>query len=140
MITGEIVAAATEKREKATYVGAPACFALEQAAKQICEAFNVSACYVVGSAMEREDWRDVDVRLIMADGDFAKEFPDADKHWEHDARWLLFVVSISAWLSKITGLPIDFQIQPQSHANERHSGSRNAIGMRFAKSTRESSI
>jgi len=84
---------------KASYIGAPACFALEQAARQICEAFNVSGCYVVGSSLHKQDWRDVDVRLIMSDDKFAKEFPDAGVHWEHDTRWLLFIVSISAWLS-----------------------------------------
>ena len=29
----------------------------------------------------------------------------------------------------LTGLPIDFQFQAQSHANARHSGQRNALGL-----------
>lgn len=68
------------------------------------------------------------MRFIMPDEDFAKLFPDAGQHWEHDARWLLLTVSISERLSKVTGLPIDFQFQPQTHANERHKGRRNAVG------------
>ena len=123
----------TTKRVKGVYIGAPACFALELACRDICDAFNGYSCYVVGSSLERADWRDVDVRFIMSDADFATLFPDAGQHWEHDTRWLLLTVSISEYLSKLTGLPIDFQFQPQTHANERHKGKRNAIGLRIHK-------
>lgn len=124
-------------RKKGIYVGAPACFALEQACRHIWEAFDspegCSGCYVVGSALSRPDWRDVDVRFILSDEQFAQTFPAAGQHWEHDPRWLLLTVSISQWLSKVTGLPIDFQFQPQTHANERHPGPRNAIGFRIGR-------
>lgn len=122
-----------EHKIKACYVGAPAIFALEQACTTINDAFgNSFGCYLVGSVLERADWRDVDVRYVMEDGAFAKLFPDAGDHWEHDARWLLLTVSISWWLSKATGLPVDFQIQPQTHANARHAKPRHALGLRFA--------
>lgn len=128
---------ANETRVKAVYIGAPACFALEQACQHICDALGGYGCYVVGSALERADWRDVDVRFILSDEEFADLFPQVlDRNWEHDARWLLLTVSISGWLSKVTGLPIDFQIQPQTHANERHSGPRNAVGLRIKKQKR----
>jgi len=126
-------------REKHIHIGAPACFALEEAIRPVCEAFGVwtgeglGACYLVGSTLERADWRDVDVRLMMPDAVFAREFPNAGDHWEHDTRWLLLTIAISEYLSKRTGLPIDFQFQPQTHANKRHNGRRNAIGIRFAK-------
>lgn len=126
------------KRRKFVHIGAPACFALETACKQINEAFGEGyGCYVVGSALERPDWRDVDIRLIMSDQDFEKEFPGAGPvergHWEFDPKWLLLTVSISQHLSAVTGLPIDFQFQPQSHANARHKGPRNAIGLRLSE-------
>lgn len=120
-------------RKKATYVGAPAIFALETACGQINEAFGGCNCYLVGSSMERPDWRDVDVRYIMDDEQFEREFPDAGQCWERDAKWLLLTVAISERLSKVTGLPIDFQIQPRTHANDRHKGSRSAIGIKIAK-------
>ena len=124
----------TIRRKKAVYVGAPAIFALEQACREINDAFGGFGCYLVGSALERADWRDVDVRFILEDEEFAKLFPNAhDFGWERDARWLLLTVSISGWLSKVTGLPIDFQIQPQTHANERHKGPRSALGIRITK-------
>lgn len=122
-----------ERRRKSIYVGAPACFALELACQQINAAFGGLGCYLVGSALERPDWRDVDVRLILTDEEFASLFPDAGRNWEFDERWLLMTVSISERLSKITGLPVDFQFQPQTHANEHHKGRRNALGLRFAK-------
>lgn len=122
-------------KKKGCHIGAPACFALEEAIRTVCEAFDAyggtGGCYVVGSALERDNWRDVDVRLIMQDDAFARVFPEAGAHWEHDARWLLLTVAISEHLSKRTGLPIDFQFQPQTHANERHTGRRNAIGLRI---------
>lgn len=108
-------------------------FALEQACKDINDAFGGYRCYLVGSALERGDWRDVDVRYIMEDEEFSVLFPNAGQQWEQDPRWLLLTVSISERLSRITGLPIDFQIQPQTHANERHTGMRSAIGLRIYK-------
>ena len=122
-----------DKPVKATYVGAPAVFALELECKNLNKAFGDFGCYVVGSAIQRPDWRDIDVRYIMEDAEFAKLFPDAGQCWEQDARWLLLTVSISEYLSKRTGLPIDFQIQPQTHANERHSKPRHAIGLTIGK-------
>lgn len=123
----------SEKRKKFSYIGAPACFALEEECKKLNAAFDGFGCYVVGSALERADWRDVDVRLILSDEEFAVLFPNAGQNWEHDPRWTLLVIAISERLSKVTGLPIDFQFQPQTHANKAHPGPRNAVGMTFSK-------
>ena len=116
---------------KTNYVGAPAYFVLDQACSQIWQAFDGFGCYIVGSSLERPDWRDVDIRFIMSDEEFATLFPHAGQHWEQDERWLLLTISISQWISKTTGLPVDFQFQPQTHANERHKGKRHAIGLRI---------
>jgi hypothetical protein len=70
------------------------------------------------------------VRLILDDEAFKREFSILD-HYEWSPRWLLFITAISERLSRQTGLPIDFQIQPRTHANTRHVGPRNAIGLRF---------
>ncbi len=123
----------TPNRHKATYVGAPKIFALELACQQVNRAFNSFGCYLVGSALTRPDWRDVDVRMILDDEEFHKLFPDAGTHWEFDPRWILLTVAISEYLSKASTLPVDFQFQPQTHANEKHKGPRNAMGMIFAK-------
>lgn len=133
----------TLKRKKGIYIGAPACFALEEALRHVCEAFNVygreqpCGCYIVGSCLQRADWRDVDVRLILHDDVFAEIFPNAGQNWEHDARWLLLTVAISERLSKLTGLPVDFQFQPMTHANKVHGRAqekpRSAAGLRVAR-------
>lgn len=122
------------KRKKGIHIGAPKCYLLELACKQVAEAFG-EHCYLVGSCLERADWRDVDVRFIMEDPAFDALFPGTlkNKTWKFDARWLLLTASISAHLAAATGLPIDFQFQPQTHANDRHKGSRSAIGLTFAK-------
>lgn len=133
----QLEAALPAVRRKATYVGAPAVFSLELACQHINAAFGgYYGCYLVGSALERADWRDIDVRYIMRDEEFAKLFPDANINpgtWENDPRWLLLTTSISAWLKAQTGLPVDFQIQPQTHANDRHKGPRSALGVRIGK-------
>lgn len=125
------------KRQKGVYVGAPACFLLEKECQFLHQAFGGFGCYLVGSALERPDWRDVDVRFIMTDEEFETLFPDAGGvercRWEFDARWILLTTAISAHLSRATGLPVDFQFQPQTHANARHKGPRNALGLIFAK-------
>jgi len=126
-------------RQKGIYIGAPACFALEEALRHVAEAFGAfgadddvfGGIYIVGSVLQRPDWRDVDVRFIMGDEAFARLFPNAGDYWEHDARWLLLTVAISERLARQTGLPIDFQFQPQSHANKHHRGPRSAVGMRI---------
>ena len=65
-----------ESPVKGIYIGAPACFALELACRQICEAFGGHHCYVVGSSLERADWRDVDVRYMLEDDAFTvREVP-----------------------------------------------------------------
>lgn len=127
----------SELKRKACHIGAPKVFLLEQACHLICEAFSDVGlgCYLVGSALERPDWRDVDVRYILADSEFAVLFPHAHMNgaWESDARWLLLTTAISEQLSRMTGLPVDFQFQPQTWANEHHTGTRSAIGIRIVR-------
>jgi hypothetical protein len=126
-------------KAKASHVGAPAIFALGQACQDLNRAFGGFGCYLVGSALERPDWRDVDVRFIMSDEEFEAEFPgtlrkDGGGVWEFDPKWIILTVSISERLAKLTGLPVDFQFQPQTHANTVHKGNRHALGMIFARS------
>jgi hypothetical protein len=124
------------KRQKMSHIGAPAIFALELECKTLNRAFGGHGCYVVGSSLERSDWRDVDVRFILPDDEFQKLFPKVDLKnpagtWEFDDRWLVMTTAISERLSRITGLPVDFQFQPRTHANRQHNGRRDAIGISF---------
>ena len=118
------------ERWRANYVPAPHYYNLNQACALINRAFPQGfGCYLVGSSLERRDWRDIDVRFIMADDDYDRLFRDGRGGWT-DALWSLLCTSISLWLSKQTDLPIDFQIQKRSKANEDNAGKkRNALGI-----------
>ncbi|TIM03933.1 MAG: hypothetical protein E5Y62_33785, partial [Mesorhizobium sp.] len=77
-------------KKKTSYVGVPAVFKLELACKHLNDAYEGFGCYLVGSALERADWRDVDVVLILDDDAFAREFPAAEIHsgaFELDTKW-----------------------------------------------------
>jgi hypothetical protein len=120
------------EREKwrANYVPAPAFFRLNHACLVVNRAFGSGfGCYLVGSALVRRDFRDVDVRLILPDSEYARLFRDPQGGWLNPL-WSLLCVTVSLWMSQGTGLPIDFQIQSQTHANEAHpGGARAALGI-----------
>lgn len=128
-------------RQKANWVGAPACFELELALYDIRRAFG--SCYQVGSSLHRADFRDVDIRCIMPDEEFDKLFPGlctpTPAGWEHDSRWLVMTTTISQWLSTRIGKTVDFQFQRASWANEHHSSHepRHYKGFRRAPSEGE---
>jgi hypothetical protein len=81
-----------------------------------------STAYLVGSATQRPDFRDVDVRVVLED----------DVYGALDR--LLNVerlsMALSAWGQIETGLPIDFQIQRMTDANVQFGGERHALGIR----------
>jgi hypothetical protein len=99
---------------------------LDQACELISKAFGDECPYLVGSAGIGNDSgspRDVDVRLMLDDDEFAAACPTRE-------RWELLCLAISTYLRDRTGLPIDFQIQRTREANERHGGSpRNPLGI-----------
>lgn len=100
---------------------------LDQACQLIAKAFGGEHPYLVGTAGlgGAERYRDVDVRLMLDDDEFATVCPTRE-------RWELLCLSIGAYLSARTGLPIDFQIQATSVANERFNGPRNPLGIQHA--------
>lgn len=73
--------------------------------------------YLVGSCLERADFRDVDVRCILPDEQFAA-LPCIDT----------LNACVSEWLRQRTGLPIDFQFQAQTDANAKYPGKRHGLG------------
>lgn len=119
-----------DKQEKwrANYVPAPHYYNLNQACALINKAFPNGQCYLVGSSLVRRDYRDVDVRLILDDDEYARRFRSPEGGWT-DAYWSLLCTSITLWLRQQTDLPIDFQIQQQTRANRDHDGKRSALGI-----------
>ena len=125
-----------QDNHRANFLGIPAFYNLNLAACVINEAFESYGTYLVGSSLERRDYRDVDVRVIMADEEYARLFPGLSGNAQVSAFWSLLCVSISEWMAARTGLPIDFQIQKQSEANEKYKVTRNAIGLFVGRVTR----
>jgi hypothetical protein len=93
--------------------------------------------YLVGSATRTEKYRDVDVRLILADDHFDAAWgPHDGDDGLGDARLRLRLMNraVSIWGQQETGLPIDFQIQRQTEANAQYpvrpGNVRNPMGLR----------
>lgn len=115
-------------------VGMPAGLYLDEFGSKIYDAFGKPA-YHVGSSLAGKTWRDVDVRLILDDAEFeAMELGNPAE--SRNAKLIALTMAWSALGEKMTGLPIDFQIQQQTHANEKYDGPRSALGLlpyRYAK-------
>jgi hypothetical protein len=98
---------------------------LDEACRPLCRTFGHPP-YLVGSAFPAVPGdgtaRDVDVRLMLDEDQFAEVCPTRD-------RWELLSMAITAYLRDRTGLPVDFQIQRADIANERFSGPRNPLGL-----------
>lgn len=90
--------------------------------------------YQVGSSIDpdrKRDWYDVDVVAILDDELWkAMGFrEDPDESDTRDEKWIALCSAFCALGAQLTGLKIDFKIQPQTWANAKHKGKpRSAIG------------
>ena len=111
-------------------VGMPAALHLEAFGRETNDAFG-HLPYLVGSAAVGKVWRDVDVRLILPDDEFDALFPGHTYPSRYDGRWGLLCAALSELARVRTGLPVDFQIQRATWANERFSRAhvRLALGI-----------
>jgi len=114
-----------EKAGRHCYVGAPQIFQLSQAVWFVDRAFGETS-YLVGSATRSVNFRDVDVRMIMGNAKFELLFGE---HGDSQATpfWSLICTSVSLYLQKQTGLPVDFQIQSMKSANARFASKEGHI-------------
>lgn len=107
----------------------PVLHRLDLACKHISEVFGgFSGPYLVGSVQERTagPGSDVDLRLILADEEYDALFAGTP-----DGFATLLDFALSAYVREMTGLPIDFQVQRMTEANDRHAGKqRNPLGRR----------
>lgn len=102
---------------------------LQEFGEHLRRAFGHMAYHVGSSLKEKSGWRDVDVRLIVPDADYAA-MGLGDPERTHDSeRWVSLVLAWSCFGKHLTGLPIDFQIQQQTYANtnEGNKGPRSAL-------------
>jgi hypothetical protein len=115
-------------------VGMPHLLHLNAFGRELHEAFGQYA-YLVGSAAVGKTWRDVDVRLMLDDPEFDTLFPNHTQPGRCDGRWSLICAAISDLGKQRTGLPIDFQIQRTTEANDLYGGQvRQALGLYLNRS------
>ena len=120
-------------------VGMPANLKLHEFGSIVLEGFEHLAgktgfvgVYHVGSSVEGKEWRDVDVLLILDEDTWkfvGMQEAGTATGFELDPVWRSLVLAYSALGHEMTGLPIDFQIQPQAWANKKFGGKhRSALG------------
>lgn len=112
-------------------VGMPAHLLLHEFGSQVWAAFGVPAFHVGSSLTQKSGWRDVDVRLILADDEYKALGLGKPNMPHHNGKWVALCLAFSALGAQMTGLPIDFQIQQQTLANEQYPREhpRSAIGV-----------
>lgn len=98
-------------------VGMPASLYLHEFGSQVWAAFGTPP-YLVGSVLRTTKWRDVDVRLILDDEEYQAMGLGDPNYQQHNGKWVSLCMAYSALGHKMTGLPIDFQIQQQTWANK----------------------
>jgi hypothetical protein len=109
-------------------VGMPASLLLDEFGSQVWAAFG-SPPYLVGSALAGKQWRDVDVRMMLSDGDWDAMGLGEPRYCHHNGKWVALCLAFSALGRQMTGLPIDFQLQRRTEANAEHSKPRSALGI-----------
>ncbi len=109
------------------FIGARNYWLLDIACSSIADAYG-EWVFLVGSSLTKPDYRDVDVRLILPDEKFVELFPKGGGPL--DPRWVLTNLSLTMWLENRTQLPIDFQVQYMTMANEMYDGRREPLGLR----------
>ena len=92
--------------------------------EQVSILFNRESVFHVGSSLTSKNYRDVDVRVLLDDDKFAK------LEEMFDTEYLRLCISL--WGQKATGLPIDFDIQPRTYANQAFTGGRNSINIKHS--------
>lgn len=112
-------------------VGMPQALYLDQFGAHVEAAFEPAGfgVYHVGSSITGKKWRDVDVRLILSDDEYA-QWGFGDPRYPHSsAKWVALVLAFSSLGRQMTGLPIDFQIQQQTLCNKQFPNARSALGV-----------
>lgn len=100
-----------------TYLDAPDLTRLDMASIPVHDWLGTP--YLVGSCLDRPDFRDVDVRVILADDRFDALFPP--ERPTHPLRHLIETAIDEHYVAS-TGLRVDFQIQRMTDANQEYPG------------------
>ena len=116
----------TDQKRRACYLSVQELYNLNVNCAPLAKLYGYGV-YLVGSVLTRANYRDVDVRCILADEEFDRMFGTDEELVAKRTRFL--GVAISEWLSNRTSLPVDFQFQRQTEANKEFDGTRSALGV-----------
>lgn len=111
-------------------VGMPAHLWLQEFGSFVWAAFGSPPYHVGSSLVNKDGWRDVDVRMMLTREEWdAWGFGDPKR--PHDSeKWQAVCLAFSALGKQMTGLPIDFQVQEVETANEENpKAARSALGI-----------
>ena len=101
----------------------------------VSDFFGVTAYHVGSSAAFKSEpgatFRDVDIRAMLPDDRYIAEGYEHIGGAPTGTKWAAICLAFSALGEKMTGLPIDFQVQSITDGN-RQPGARWAIGLRFS--------
>lgn len=111
--------------DRSAFLSPPDLHRLDWACRPIARAFGTPP-YLVGSALQRPDYRDIDLRLILDDDAFERMFADRPD------LLLLLNIALSDLIARAANqrAPIDFQFQSMAEANVPGHGVRNPMGLR----------
>ncbi len=110
-------------------IGFPAAVKLEDFGQKIFDVFGDYPYRVGSSLIDKKNWRDVDIRLILSSEEYKKlELGDPQRGPENP-KWVAMCYAFSELGKAMTGLPIDFQIQERNYANKSFEGPREPIGI-----------
>lgn len=102
---------------------------------EVVECYFGETVYHVGSSAAGvttgRGFRDVDVRVMLPDDRYRAEGYEHIGGAPVGTKWAAINLAFSALGEKMTGLPIDFQVQSVTDGN-RQEGPRWALGLRFA--------
>ncbi len=111
-------------------VGMPGSLLLHEFGSIVWDAFGNPPFHVGSSVLNKRDWRDVDVRMILSDEEWDRMGLGDPKDCQMNPKWRAFAIAFSALGKQMTGLPIDFQLQRMTEANTEFGGCvRSAIGI-----------
>lgn len=122
-----------QEKSYAHYLGVTQFIELRFAAAIVKGTFHNSyGIYLVGSALTGKAWRDVDVRHIISDDEFTQRFGEFVEPYDQNHFLRAFNLGVSAWMSAAAKLPVDYQVQPITKANELYphaTNPRNGLGL-----------
>src|SRR5690349_24117566 len=97
-------------------VGMPYTLLLQEFGEHVRRAFGHIPYHVGSSLTEKHGWRDVDVRLILDDDEWAAAGYGEPDREQNNPKWVSTILAWSAFGKTLSDLPIDFRIQQRTHA------------------------